>query len=416
MPHHFVVLLLALLTVFSGSSGMAITPSPQHNIELGESVMLQRNVPAVIDESMVITFEEILTDGRCPAQLLEGSDRPVMMQCTVSLPVEVAIAVRRGDTVERLTFRVDTDTLGNVTADVAGTTPVQRSGGYIIAVEQVLPYPMVDDERDDTAFTVTARVTRAEGEGPVTPAPASIPARLGEPTTLAISQTAVFQPSGVKVAVAGITDDRCPRSTPCNEIAIVVVELDVTMDAETTRVSVGGVTDATGQVTGPLMETRGIPWAQAGDYAIELIAVIPYPQPGADTDPADFAVTFVVRAREQRQPKPEASPTPTSALPVLAFDASGYPLLCVSERALVDLAAGVGDEPPIASTPLPIGAVSLVSAAAGDEICAMFFGDAARGATVSDLTMSFAAYLPAAGTFWVWDTDADAAVPWEAGQ
>jgi hypothetical protein len=417
MPHFFVLLLLALLTLFSGSSEVATIPSPTHRPELGQSFVLRRNVPIEIDgENIVIVFEEILADGRCPAQLLEGSDRPVMMQCTISLPVEVAVGVRQGDTVERLTFRVDTDTLGNVTADVAETTPVQRAGAHIIALEQVAPYPLVDRARDDNAAAITLRVTRAEGQGPVTAAPASIPAQLGEPTTLALGQSAVFPRDGVKVAVADITDDRCPASTPCNEIAIVVVELDVTLEAETTRVSVGGVTDASGRVTGPLMETRGIPWAQVDGYGIELTAVTPYPQPGAATDPATVAVTFVVSAREQRQPKPEAAPTPTSALPVLAFDASGYPLLCVSERALVDLAAGVGDDPPVVSTPLPVGAVSLVSAAAGDEICAMFFGDATRIASLTDLTMSFAAYLPSAGTFWVWDAVADAAAPWEAGQ
>jgi hypothetical protein len=419
MPHYFVLLLLALLTLFSGSSEAATISPPPQSTELGESVVLRRNAPVAIDENVVVAFEEILTDGRCPAQLLEGSDRPVMMQCTASLPVEVVISVRRGDTVERLTFRVDTDTLGNVTADVAGTNPVQRSGAHLITLEQVLPYPMVDRVRDDSAATVTLRVTRAEGQGPVTAAPASIPARLGEPTTLAIGQTAVFQPGGMKAAVAGITDDRCPASTPCNEIAIVVVDLDVQVDAKTTRVSVGGVTDASGRVTGPLMETRGIPWARVGDYTIELLAVTPYPQRSGPAAPGDFAVTLVVTAREQGQPTPPAAtptaiPTAVSDVPVLSFDAAGNAVLCVSERALVELAAGASDQAPAQGTPLPLGAVSLPTTAAGNEICTMFFGAGWRIATMDDLTMSFADYLPATGVYWVWDDAVGAAVPWPA--
>ena len=88
-----------------------------------------------------------------------------------------------------------------------------------------------------------------------------------------------------------------------------------------------------------------------------------------------------------------------------------------SEHALVELAAGASDAAPVAGTALPLGAVSLVSEAAADEICGMFFGDGWRVATVDDLTMSYAAYLPREGVFWVWDdATADAAVAWEAGQ
>jgi hypothetical protein len=348
--------------------------------------------------------------------MLEGSDRPIMMQCTVSLPVEVRVDVRRGDTVERFTFRADTDTLGNVLTDVAGTTPVQRSGEHIIAVERVRPYPLVDASLSDDDYMVTLRVTRNAAHEPVTPGLTSIPAHLDEPVTLAISQTAVFQPAGVAVTVAGVADDRCPALSICKPAPIVVVDLDVSQGGAAHRVRVGGVSDGSGRITGPLMETSGIPWAQSMGYTIELLAVTPYPQPFAANAPTTYAITLVVGDLETRQPKPTPAPAPTSALPVLSFDASGYPLLCVSERALVDMAAGMSNAPPVASTPLPIGADSLVSPAAGGEICAMFFDATWRAATTDDLTMSFADYLPPAGAFWAWDEAAGAFIPWEAGQ
>ena len=430
MPHFFFFLLFALLMISEGGSrDIAATP-PQAGATPGEAVTLARSTPVEITgENIAVTFEEVLTDGRCPAQMLDGSDRPVMMQCTASLPVEIAIGVRRGDTVEHLTLSAHTDTEGNVTPGASGASPSQLSGAHIIALEQVLPYPMVDTPRNDDAYTVTLRVTRSAAAGPVTQAPASIPATLGEPVTLHISQTAIVNPGGVKVTVASITDQRCPAMTICDAIPIVVVDLHVQVNDQTSRKSVGGVTNKSGHVTGPLMETSGIPWAQVGDYTLELTDVTPYPQPRVETAPGDYAVTLVVTAIDRGKPtpaSPTASPAPTavptpaptsaSDIPVLSFDAAGNALLCVSERALVELAAGANDAAPVAGTPLPLGAVSLVSEAAADEICGMFFGDGWRVATVDDLTMSYAAYLPREGVFWVWDTTADAAVAWEAGQ
>ena len=426
MPYYFVFLLFALLTLSgSGIGETSVTPA-RNSAELGEAVTISQDAPVTIaGENMNIMFEAVLADGRCPAQMLEGSDQPVMMQCTASLPVEVAVSVQRGDTVEHLTLSAHTDTAGNVTAGVAGTAPSQRSGDHIITLEQVLPYPMVNTPRADDSYAITLRVTRGAATEPVTQGPTSIPAQLGEPVTLGINQTAIVNPAGVKITVAGVTDNRCPALSICAAVAIVVADLDVLVDGVTTRTSVGGVTDKAGHVTGPMMETRGIPWAQAGDYAIELTDVAPYPQRGVETDPAAYAVTLVVTAIDRGKPTPAlptATPAPTPAptadsdIPVLSFDAAGNALLCVSERALVELAAGASDAAPVAGTPLPIGAVSLPSAAAGDEICAMFFGDAWRVAAVDDLTMSYAAYLPQEGVFWVWDATANAAVPWEAGQ
>ena len=429
MPYYFVFLLFALLMLSGSGNGETSALPPQSSAELGEAVTIGQSAPvAITGENMSVTFEAVLADGRCPAQLLEGSDQPVMMQCTASLPVEVAVSVRRGDTVEHLTLSAHTDTAGNVTSGVAGTVPSQRSGDHIITLEQVLPYPMVDAPRADDSYAITLRVTHGAATEPVTQGPTSIPAQLGEPVTLGISQTAIVNPAGVKITVAGVTDNRCPTLSICAAIAIVVVDLDVLVDGATTRTSVGGVTDKAGHVTGPMMETRGIPWTQVGDFAIELTDVAPYPQRGVETDPAAYAVTLVVTAIDRGKPTP-ASPTatpapsavptlaPTSAsdIPVLSFDAAGNALLCVSERALVELAAGASDAAPVAGTALPLGAVSLVSEAAADEICGMFFGDGWRVATVDDLTMSYAAYLPREGVFWVWDATADAAVAWEAG-
>ena len=255
MPHFFVFFLLAVLAAFGGTRQDATPPPAAARDTL---LTLPMGVPVAVDgASMSLTFDAVLADGRCPAQLLEGSDQPIMMQCTVSLPVEVAVSARRGDTVEHLTFVADTDTLGYVTANVRNTTPVQRSGWHTFVLEAVQPYPLVGVPRDEAAYTLTLRVTRDEDTGPrppVTDSPGAMPAQLGAAVTLGVGQTAVMDAGTVRVTVDEVDDRRCPRLAACAAPSIVVVEMAAEIAGETLPVSVGGVTDENGRVAGPLME------------------------------------------------------------------------------------------------------------------------------------------------------------------
>lgn len=420
---------LLLLAVFGFSACQALPIPADHpfvQVELGEAATLRRGMSVeVMGEDLVVTFDELPSDGRCPEH----------MSCTATLPVEVVVRVRSGDGSPGIaTLSAHTTTDGAVIAQAPGVTPTYRFGPYTIALERVLPYPDVDYKFVHTPYQVTLRVTRDRTVEIATDTQTPVLGRLGEPVTLALGQRALFAPAALQATVAGVDDKRCPQATICATPTIVIVNLNVQLESALQKATVGGVTDENGHVVGPLMETRGIPWAQVGPYTIELTDVSPYPQAGMTTAPEKYAVTLVVTQAEVQLATPESSPSPeplptpgptaetepplvittSDDVPVLSIDSAGQPVLCVSYRALTLFAAGASTEPPYVGTPLPIGAISLATEAAGDAICAMFLGDGWQIADAFDLV--YAAALPDTGAFWVWDGAGGAALVWEAGR
>ncbi|MCW5845105.1 MAG: hypothetical protein KIT77_27875 [Caldilinea sp.] len=410
-PSLFLVMLL-----LAACSALPISVNyPAMRVELGQAFTVRRGIPVeIVGEDLVVTFDKVLSDGRCP----------VHMSCTAMLPVEVAVRLRGGDEPLMTTLSAHTTDGGDVIAQAPGVTPVYRFGPYTVALERVVPYPDADSKLLSTPYQVTLRVTRDRTieVSPDTQAP--VPARLGEPVTLAIGQRAIFAPAAFQVSVAQVEDNRCPKMVICELPTIVIVELNAQLDGALHKATVGGVTDEDGRVTGPLMETRGIPWAQVGPYTIELTDVTPYPEWNIETAPEAYAVTLVVSETAQ----PPATPEPTVAtkpplvittsddVPVLSIDSGGHPILCVSYRALTLFAAGVSTEAPFAGTALPIGAISLSTQAAGDAICAMFFDDEWQMADTLTIDVAYAPALPESGAYWVWDPATAAAVIWEPGQ
>ena len=410
-PSLFLVMLL-----LAACSALPISVNyPAMRVELGQAFTVRRGIPVeIVGEDLVVTFDKVLSDGRCP----------VHMSCTAMLPVEVAVRLRGGDEPLMTTLSAHTTDGGDVIAQAPGVVPVYRFGPYTVALERVVPYPDADSKLLSTPYQVTLRVTRDRTieVSPDTQAP--VPARLGEPVTLAIGQRAIFAPAAFQVSVAQVEDNRCPKMVICELPTIVIVELNAQLDGALHKATVGGVTDEDGRVTGPLMETRGIPWAQVGPYTIELTDVTPYPEWNIETAPEAYAVTLVVSETAQ----PPATPEPTVAtkpplvittsddVPVLSIDSGGHPILCVSYRALTLFAAGVSTEAPFAGTALPIGAVSLSTQAAGDAICAMFFDDEWQMADTLTIDVAYAPALPESGAYWVWDPATAATVIWEPGQ
>lgn len=396
--------------------------------ELGEPFTVRRGIPVEIaGEDLVVTVENVLADGRCP----------VHMSCTATLPVEVAVRVRSGDgEPAAVTLSAHTTDDGNVIPQAPGVSPTYRFGPYAITLERVLPYPDADSKFTSKPYQITLSVTRDRTVEVSTDTQQPVLARLGEPVTLAIGQRAIFAPAPFQVAVAHVEDNRCPTMVICELPTIVIVELNAQLDGALQKATLGGVTDEDGHVTGPLMETRGIPWAQVGPYTIELTDVTPYPEWNVETAPEEYAVTLVVTPTEQRPEtlEPTATPAPTATpeaittpepplvittsddVPILSIDSAGQPILCVSYRALTLFAAGVGNEPPYAGTPLPIGAISLSTQAAGDAICAMFFDDEWQMADTQAIDVAYAPALPESGAYWVWDPATATAVIWEPGQ
>ncbi|MCO5214075.1 MAG: hypothetical protein M9936_30615 [Caldilinea sp.] len=422
-PSLFLVMLL-----LAACSALPISVNyPAMRVELGQAFTVRRGIPVeIVGEDLVVTFDKVLSDGRCP----------VHMSCTAMLPVEVAVRLRGGDEPLMTTLSAHTTDGGDVIAQAPGVVPVYRFGPYTVALERVVPYPDADSKLLSTPYQVTLRVTRDRTieVSPDTQAP--VPARLGEPVTLAIGQRAIFAPAAFQVSVAQVEDNRCPKMVICELPTIVIVELNAQLDGALHKATVGGVTDEDGRVTGPLMETRGIPWAQVGPYTIELTDVTPYPEWNVETAPEAYAVTLVVSETAQppatpepsATPAPPATPEPTVAtkpplvittsddVPVLSIDSAGQPILCVSYRALTMFAAGVSTEAPFAGTALPIGAISLSTQAAGDAICAMFFDDEWQMADTLTIDVAYAPALPESGAYWVWDPATAATVIWEPGQ
>ena len=426
MPLRALSLFLATLFLTACSAVPIPVNLPAMQAELGEPFTVHRGIPVeIVGEDLVVTVEKVLSDGRCP----------VHMSCTATLSVEVGVRVRSGDgEPAAVTLSAHTTDDGNVIPQAPGVSPTYRFGPYAIALERVLPYPDADSKFASKPYQITLSVTRDRTVEVSTDTQQPVLARLGEPVTLAIGQRAVFTPAPFKVAVARVEDNRCPKMVICELPTIVIVELNAQLDGSLQKATVGGVSDEDGHVTGPLMETRGIPWAQVGPYTIELTDVAPYPEWNVETAPEEYVVTLVVTKAEQHPetPEPTATPAPTATpeaittpepplvittsddVPVLSIDSAGQPILCVNYRSLARFVAGASTEPPYAGTPLPIGAVSLSTESAGDAICAMFLGDEWQIADTFDVDLAFAPALPDGGTFWVWDGTTGAAIIWEA--
>jgi hypothetical protein len=83
-------------------------------------------------------------------------------------------------------------------------------------------------------------------------------------------------------------------------------------------------------------------------------------------------------------------------------------LLCYSNRAITEYAAGARKEPPMLLT-APVASCTLPTQRAGDALCATTFGEdweMADNATVSETTVWYE-FVPSGSAFWVWDEQSD---------
>ncbi|MCL4860667.1 MAG: hypothetical protein KJZ93_14725 [Caldilineaceae bacterium] len=89
-------------------------------------------------------------------------------------------------------------------------------------------------------------------------------------------------------------------------------------------------------------------------------------------------------------------------------EAPQLPLLCTGDRALVEYAAGVRQEPPFMLT-APVAFCQLPSQQAGDSICAATFGAdwVMANTETPGNSAAWADFSPAGTGFWVWDEQSD---------
>jgi hypothetical protein len=120
---------------------------------------------------------------------------------------------------------------------------------------------------------------------------------LGEPFSLPYGAGAVLQDNGLLLIFTAVTDDsRCPADVTCVQAGSVAVDVRIELSGEQPQtVRLGGQTDDQGNITGPGLDETVSPTAEAGDYTLELLTVIPYPPQAEPSAPEDYAITLVVR-------------------------------------------------------------------------------------------------------------------------
>ena len=98
-----------------------------------EFILAPGQSAAVTGTDLIITFDSVLSDERCPMEV----------ECAASGPVSVALSLQRGnDSPTDFTLQTFTDQTGR-SPDVQfeGVTNRTEFGGYIIQITSVTPYP-----------------------------------------------------------------------------------------------------------------------------------------------------------------------------------------------------------------------------------------------------------------------------------
>ncbi len=394
------ILWMCCLIVLLAGCQMVGTPTPTvvraameqpFTLRLGEAARLP-------DARLDITFVSVPAEGRCPTTI----------ECTETSPVAVVIKAQyTGFSVSsQLELSAHTDDEGTVITDAPGARPAERYGSVLITLLSVTPYPETQRPIAPEDYAVTLLVTPiAEPSPAVTRTVVNEPV-LDEDFVLPFGETATLQDVGLQLTFTEVVkDSRCPTDVQCVWSGIVDVRLTARLPPQPTEEFVlGGTTDSEGNVLGPVVEASGPTGAWYAGYTITLKQVTPYPQHANETIPfEDYAVTLVVQVATPRDPTPvPATPTATP----FPSDASGLPVLCVSERVLTERAAGVTEESPARLTP-PVAQAVLADKATATALCAGQFGTDFHAVESTDLTATWTEFLPVDAAYWIWDGSND---------
>lgn len=418
-----------LCTLLAGCQ-ISFQPKPTlRPAALGQPFTLAWGETATLaDAGLDVTFDTILNDGRCPSQ----------MECYATMPVVVAITVKKKDSGvwSTLTLQAHTTQSGDVVPSAPDSVLSDRYGAYTISLARVAPYPATRDQLASRDYRVTLLVSPTDASTPVAistdvPTPAStstavptaeatwtavptpepplgpimpvgkIDVALGQPFSLSLGQMARLPDHALALTFEQVTEDsRCPTDVMCAWSGAVKVQMVAEMPSQAAQTLIlGGGTDVEGNVypkeAGPAGPSSV--WLQG--YSIELTRVTPYPIKASETVPlSDYRLTLLVTAA--KEPGPSQTPVPTAV--VFPTDPQGLPLLCVSEWVLTQRMAGATQDEPVQLTP-PIASQTLVSQDAVDQLCVALFGENWYMAELDSLDGMWAPYLPSNAQYWLWD-------------
>jgi hypothetical protein len=122
-----------------------------------------------------------------------------------------------------------------------------------------------------------------------------VTARLDNEFTLATGQSVPVKKTDLTITFnAVLSDERCPREIECAASGPVTVSLSVQQDGDTpVSVSLQTFTDQEGRA--PIGSFEGIEdRIEIGDYLIQVVGVLPYPQNLSGIKVSDYQATFMV--------------------------------------------------------------------------------------------------------------------------
>jgi hypothetical protein len=122
-----------------------------------------------------------------------------------------------------------------------------------------------------------------------------VTAILNNEFTLATGQSVSVKKTDLTVTFnAVLSDERCPREIECAASGPVTVSLSVQQDGDVpATISLQTFTDQEGRTPGGSFE--GIEdRVEIGDYLIQVVGILPYPQNLSGIKPSDYQATFMV--------------------------------------------------------------------------------------------------------------------------
>ncbi len=180
-----------------------VAPGPA----LGKDVILNYGQAALLEDiGMQLTFDDVVTDSRCPADVTCVWSGIANVKLTAAMPPEPAQQFVVGGT---------TDLQGNVLGPVVGASGPTAwwYAGYVIALKQVVPYPMhANAPVPFEDYAVTLVVTRASPGDP-TPTPA-LPTATPFPTDLNGLPVLCLSERALTHRIAGEASNMPARLTP----------------------------------------------------------------------------------------------------------------------------------------------------------------------------------------------------------
>jgi hypothetical protein len=131
------VLILTTLLFMLAACAPAAPATPNGVFEAGQVTLRPGQSLDDVQSGSVLTFVEIITDSRCPADAI----------CVTSGFVQVLLRIEQGELTRDVVL-----TLGD---QAAGDTDTVEVGGFTVTLVDVQPYPLASAAVDYADYTIT---------------------------------------------------------------------------------------------------------------------------------------------------------------------------------------------------------------------------------------------------------------------